>query len=81
MNRGFSTVAFANLDYMYIIEAAVRNKMDGVEIRLDSQNNLFGHPAEDTEMIGNAFRDAGIEISDIGTSVCIKEYIPSQVET
>ncbi len=81
MKRGFSTVAFANLDYNDIIEAAVRNKMDGVEIRLDTQNNLFGHPAEDTEMIGNAFRDAGVEISDIGTSVCIKGYSQAQVET
>lgn len=81
MKRGFSTVAFANLDYNDIIEAAVRNKMDGVEIRLDTQNNLFGHPAEDTKMIGNAFRDAGVEISDIGTSVCIKGYSQAQVET
>ena len=81
MKRGFSTVAFANLDYKDIIDAAVRNGMDGVEIRLDSQNNLFGHPAEDTEMIGNAFREAGIGISDIGTSVCIKDYNEAQVAT
>ena len=43
MKRGFSTVAFANLDYKDIIDAAVRNGMDGVEIRLDSQNNLFAN--------------------------------------
>ncbi len=81
MKRGFSTVAFASLDYDKIIEAAVNNKMDGVEIRLDPQNNLFGHPAEDTKMIGDAFKKAGVEISDIGTSVCIKGYNEAQVAT
>ena len=65
MKRGFSTVAFSKLDYNEIIEAAKNNNMSGVEIRLDSSNNLFGHPASDTPMIAKAFRDSGIEISDI----------------
>ena len=81
MKRGFSTVAFSKLDYDKIIEAAVNNKMSGVEIRLDSSNNLFGHPAEDTPMIAEAFKKAGVEISDIGTSVCVKEYSEQIVET
>ena len=81
MKRGFSTVAFSKLDYDKIIEAAVNNKMSGVEIRLDSSNNLFGHPADDTPMIAQAFKNAGIEISDIGTSVCVKGYSEEIVST
>lgn len=81
MKRAFSTVAFASYDYEDIISAAKRNGIDGVEIRLDAANNLFGHPAEDTEMIGNAFREAGVAIADIGTSVCIKDYNENQVKT
>ena len=81
MKRGFSTVAFSKLDYDGIIEAAKNNNMSGVEIRLDSSNNLFGHPASDTPMIAKAFRDAGIEISDIGTSVCVKDYSEDIVST
>ena len=81
MKRGFSTVAFSKLDYDKIIEAAKNNNMSGVEIRLDSSNNLFGHPAEDTPMIAKAFKDAGVEISDIGTSVCVKGYSEEIVAT
>ncbi|MBR5241615.1 MAG: sugar phosphate isomerase/epimerase [Clostridia bacterium] len=81
MKRGFSTVAFSKLDYNEIIEAAKNNNMSGVEIRLDSSNNLFGHPASDTPMIAKAFRDSGIEISDIGTSVCVKGYSEEIVTT
>lgn len=81
MKRGFSTVAFSKLDYDKIIEAAKNNNMSGVEIRLDSSNTLFGHPEEDTPMIAKAFKDAGVEISDIGTSVCVKGYSEEIVKT
>ncbi len=79
MKRAFSTVAFPNMDYEEIVNSAAKNHV-AVEIRLDPQNNLFGRPRSDIPMITEAFKNAGVSISDIGTSVTIKGYNEEQVK-
>lgn len=81
MKLAFSTVAFTKCDYDEILDAAHKCGIDGVEVRLIGQNQLFGHDDADIPMIAEAFRNKGVRITDIGTSVCIVDYEKDKIDT
>lgn len=55
MKLGFSTVACTDYDYKDIIKSAIKNNMQGVEIRLDRQNRLFGLEGEAVSLMTKEF--------------------------
>ena len=74
MKRSFSTVSCLELTYNELIETAKKNNMDGVEIRLDNNNKICGYGIEKADEIYEAFSNAGIKITDLGTNVGLLFY-------
>ena len=81
MKLGFSTVACTDYDYKDIIKSAIKNNMQGVEIRLDRQNRLFGLEGEAVSLMTKEFFASGISITDLGTSIDMKGYSEAQINT
>ncbi len=80
MKKAFSTLACLNESLKMVVELSGKYKMDGIEIRLDKKEEAFG--LKGTALAGacELFRSRGIEISNFGSSVCIKEYNKECIE-
>ncbi len=69
MKTAFSTVACMGSDWKSVLAWATAALQDAVEIRLESDGSAFGASGDDVKAIADSFRQAGITISDIGTSI------------
>ena len=80
MKRSFSTVACLDSSCDDVIEFALRNNMQGVEIRLDNDNKPFGLEDNCLKEISDKFKNAGLKITDLGTNVAFDGYNPEIIE-
>ncbi len=74
MKKAFSTVACMECTYDEVVALAVKAGMQAVEIRLDDDGGLFGLGKEAVPEVKKCFKEKGIEISDLGTSVALFGY-------
>ena len=79
MKKAFSTLACMGLPWQQVLSCAAEAGMDAVEIRLDSQNRVFGLPDEALPTLAAAFRENGVGIRDLGTSLSIRDYAPEKL--
>ena len=75
----FSTVASMTATPDEIIAAAKRAGMSAVEIRLENDGSVFSYPAEELPALGDKFRAAGLQISDLGTSGPVTGYSENKI--
>lgn len=79
--KGFSTVACMGTSYEEVIESCVKHSITGVEIRLEDDGSVFGKSSkEDLEQLSKAFRDNGLVITNLGSSVCFTGYDEEKIE-
>ena len=69
MKTAFSTVACMGSSWNSVLAWAAAARQDAVEIRLESDGSVFGASGDDVKEISDGFKQAGIAISDIGTSI------------
>lgn len=75
MKKAFSTVACMKESVEKIIWAGKKYGMDGVEIRLNSDGSVLGtREQKEISEIGKKFRESGLVITDLGSSICITGY-------
>ncbi len=74
MKSAFSTVACMGSGWKSVLAWAAAAWQDAVEIRLESDGSAFGASGDGVKEIADGFRQAGIAISDIGTSIRFSEY-------
>lgn len=75
MKRGFSTVACMDASPEEILAACGKYGMEGVEIRLGEDNSVLGTRDDSRiEALGQKFREAGLAITNLGSSICIAGY-------
>lgn len=77
MKLCFSTVACDGFSICDIIAHAVKNNINAVEIRLDSENKLFGADTNTPELLREVvsqFENSGIAIPILGTSTILNTY-------
>ncbi len=75
MKRGFSTVACMDTSPEEILAACGKYGMEGVEIRLGEDNSVLGTRDDSRiEALGQKFREAGLAITNLGSSICIAGY-------
>ena len=79
MKKAFSTLACMDLPWQQVLSCAVDAQMDAVEIRLDSQGRVFGLPDEALPALAEAFREKGVGIQNLGTSLSIHDYTPEKL--
>lgn len=80
MKRVFSTLGCMELSADQVIAAAIRNKMAGVEVRLDKQERLFGLEKEELPDLKQKLESAHVELTDLATGVSVAEYNEAVVE-
>ena len=80
MKRGFSTVACMGSTYKEVLLSAKKNNMQGVEIRLDSDNRPFGLSGEELLDMVKEFSNAGVSITNLGTNIDLKGYNEVQIQ-
>ncbi|MBQ8402446.1 MAG: TIM barrel protein, partial [Clostridia bacterium] len=81
MKRAFSTLACMELTFPELLACAVRNRMNGVEIRLDPAGKICGTGVEGAEEIRSLCRDNGVTITDLATGVSILRYDEKLMDT
>lgn len=69
MKTAFSTVACMGSAWQDVVQWASAARLDAVEIRLEADGSAFGASREGIKEIADGFRQLGIAISDIGTSI------------
>ena len=82
MKLCFSTVACDTLGISDIIMHAEKNNINAVEIRLDTENKLYGADCDSPEMLScviSQFENAKITIPVLGTSTIINTYKETDV--
>jgi len=79
MKKAFSTLACMDLPWQQVLSCAAEAGMDAVEIRLDSRDRVFGLPDEELPALAEAFREKGVGIQNLGTSLCIHDYAPEKL--
>lgn len=79
--RAFSTVACMKADVDNIIKACNKYGMDGIEIRLDEENLVFGKKSrEELEDLVDKFAANGITVTNLGSNICIKKYDEAHIQ-
>lgn len=81
LKKAFSTVACMGMDYKTIINACLKYGISGIEIRMDNDGGICGLK-EDAELkaLARDVKESGLVITDLGSSVCFKEYSLETVE-
>lgn len=75
MKKAFSTVACMQASADQILEACKKYGMDGVEIRLGSDNSVIGLKGKEAmQEIRLKFDRAGVAVTDLGSGICITTY-------
>ncbi len=80
MKLAFSTVACMGAPWQKVLAWAVDAGQDAVEIRLSDDGSVFGLAEEDTSEMVHAFQEAGVAISDLGTSVHFSGFDEKMLE-
>ena len=81
MKRAFSTLACMDLTFPELLDCAVRNGMEGVEIRLDPAQKICGTGLEGAEEIRALCSQSGVTITDLATGVSIVRYDEALMKT
>ncbi len=81
MKRAFSTLACMELTFPELLDCAVRNGMEGVEIRLDPAQKICGMGRERADEIRDLCRASGVVIADLATGVSIVRYDENLMKT
>lgn len=74
MKRAFSTVACQDLDYKEVANCAINSGLHAMEIRLHNGNKFFDLPIEEVPQAVAYFEERQITITNLGTSIVIKDY-------
>lgn len=70
-----STVACMNTQPEQMIASCRKYGIEGIEIRLDPDNGVMGyHSEEGWKHLKDLFDAAGIQITNLGSSICMKGY-------
>ena len=80
MKTAFSTVACMGASWKDVLTWTVNAHIDAVEVRLNDDGSMFGLTAESIPQMACAFHEAGIVISNLGTSVCFSGYDEKALE-
>lgn len=81
MKRAFSTLACMELSLPELLDCARRNRMEGVEIRLDPAQKICGMGIEKAEEIRSLCSEKGVVITDLATGVSISRYDEALMQT
>ena len=79
MKRAFSTLACLNATVDEVIGYAVRNHIEGVELRLDATQKICGEDPSRAEEIRKEFEAAGVRIVDLASGVTAASYDEKQL--
>lgn len=80
MKRAFSTVACQDLGYKEAADCAKEAGLQAMEVRLHSGNKFFNLPVEEVPEALAYFEKKQILVTDLGTSVVIKDYKPTTID-
>ena len=80
MKRSFSTVACLGSSCDEVIEFALKNNMQGVEIRLDCDDKPFGIEDNGLKELAGKFKANGLKITDLGTNIAFDGYDSTKIE-
>lgn len=82
MKKAFSTVACMQADYIQIAQACKEYKITGVEIRLGDDNSVLGlRGTKEIQALREYFREEGLEVTNIGSSLALREYDENVLES
>ncbi len=81
LNRAFSTLTCMDAGIDEILDHAKISDIRAVEIRLDKQNNICGYGVEGADTVRARFKEAGCVITDLATSVSVKEENENALNT
>ncbi len=81
MKRAFSTLACMELSLPELLDCARRNRMEGVEIRLDPAQKICGMGMEAAKEIRSLCSEKGVVITDLATGVSITRYDEALMQT
>ena len=79
MKRAFSTVACQDLDYKEAANCAIDGGLHAMEVRLHNGNKFFDLSMEEVPQAVAYFEKRQITITNLGTSIVIKDYKPETV--
>ncbi len=80
MKKCFSTLSTFDLSMEEVISLAMRNGIEGIEIRMADFNTVFGKEINRSDEVKAAFKKANIKIVDLAPSLFIREYNVETVE-
>ena len=80
MKRAFSTVACMGKTYQEVAEYAKKTSL-AVEIRLDNDGGVLGLHGDDLKMLSDYFKENGVVVSNIGTSIALFDYETEKIES
>ncbi len=81
LKKAFSTVACMDLACENIIDACLKHNIKGIEIRLGDDGSVCGKTtSEGITEIKKAVADSDLVITDLGSSVCFRDYNADTIE-
>lgn len=79
MKRAFTTLACMDATIDEVIAYAKRNRIEGVEIRLDKDQKIIGYGIEEAAALRAKFEESGVVLTDLATGVGAADYSEKQL--